>query len=48
LARQAAAVAMAAEVPHTLMSALMVMFSVLEGIFKTFGQRCRWSPARRA
>ena len=35
-ARQAAAVAMAAEVPHTDMSAEMTMFSVLEGIFRIF------------
>ena len=36
LARQAAATAIAAEVPHTDMSAEMVMFRVLEGIFRTF------------
>jgi hypothetical protein len=35
LARQAAAVAMAAETPQTLMSALIVMLRVLEGIFTT-------------
>ena len=35
LARQAAAVAMAAEVPQTDMSAEMTMFRVLEGIFST-------------
>ena len=35
-ARQAAAVAMAAEVPHTDISAEMTMFRVLEGIFSTF------------
>jgi len=36
LARQAAAVAMAAETPHTDMSAEMVMFSVLDGILTIF------------
>ena len=36
LARQAAAVAMAAETPQTDMSAEMVMFSVLEGILTIF------------
>ena len=36
LARQAAAVAMAAEVPHTDMSAEMTMFRVREGILSTF------------
>ena len=36
LARQAAAVAMAAEVPHTDMSEEMVMFRVAEGILRTF------------
>jgi hypothetical protein len=36
LARQAAAVAMAAETPQTDMSAEMTMLRVLEGIFSTF------------
>ncbi len=36
LARAAAAVAMAAEVPHTDMSAEMTMFRVREGILSTF------------